>query len=210
MPEPAWFDDWVLQRRYGRRVASPTEAAGLFAGAPFRWWVAGGWSVDLGEPPARRHEDVDVVVLDRDADAVRQWLRDWHVWEATGEGLRPLTAETARRPECLQWWLRRDAFSPWVADVLLNPAEGEDWVCKRDARVRRSLAEVVVVRDGVPYQAPEVTLLMKARHARDKDGADLDRVYPTLGPSARDWLRDAVRTSDPDSPWNGLLAELDG
>lgn len=63
-------------------------------------------------------------------------------------------------------------------DLLLTPAEGDDWVFKRDARIRRPLATVARRRaDGVAYQAPEVTLLLKARAAaegrsRPKDEAD--------------------------------------
>lgn len=205
MPEPTWLSAWELQRRYGPVTGSPTEAARIFGGAPFVWWVAGGWSLETGAAPARGHEDVDVVILDRDSDAARSWLADWHVWEATGEGLRALTPGRDRRPDCQQWWLRRDAYSPWVTDVLLTPSDGADWLFKRDHRVRRPLSDVVEVRDAVPYQVPEVTLLHKAAHSRHKDVDDLERVWPTLTTGARTWLRDALALAHPDSPWAGRL-----
>ena len=45
-PPELGFEDF--QRIYGPiQALSPTEAASLFDGAPFRWWVAGGWSVEL-------------------------------------------------------------------------------------------------------------------------------------------------------------------
>jgi hypothetical protein len=185
----------------------PSAVADLFRGAPFRWWDAGGWSLDDPAAPARQHEDTDVCVLARDLDAVRVWLADWHLWEAHG-GLTPLLPGEEARPGRQQWWIRRDAWSPWVLDVLHNPSDGEDWLYKRDGRVRRPLDEVVRLgSDGVPYEVPEVTLLHKAPHARDKDVADLDRVWPTLDPSAQRWLRGAVALAHPDSSY---LDRLDG
>lgn len=188
----------------------PSAVAELFAGAPFRWWIVGGWSLDDPAAPARPHEDTDVSVLARDLDAVREWLADWHLWEAHG-GLTPLLPGEQPRPDREQWWVRRDAWSPWVLDVLHSRTDGDDWVYKRDERVRRPLEDVVRIGpDGVPYEAPEVTLLHKAPHARDKDVADLERVWPTLDPAARTWLRESVALAHPDSEWVARLDRLPG
>jgi hypothetical protein len=209
--EPRWLGAWDLQRRYGPWDGlTPRAAADLFAGAPFRWWICGGWSLDDPASPARIHEDTDVSVLARDLDQVREWLADWHVWEAHG-GLTPLLPGEEPRPGREQWWVRRDAWSPWVLDVLHSRSDGDDWLYKRDERVRRPLAEVVRGgADGVPYAAPEVTLLHKAPHSRDKDVADLERVWPTLDVAARTWLRESVALAHPDSAWVGRLDRLDG
>jgi hypothetical protein len=203
---------WDFQRLYGRwQPLSPVEVRRIFDGAPFPWWVAGGWSLELGGPPARTHEDIDVVVLARDTDAARAWLARWHIWEPDPTGMRPLRAGDDPRPGQEQWWLRRDAWSPWVMDVLLTPSDGADWLYKRDHAVRRPLADMVRYGDdGVPYQRPEVTLLLKAKHAREKDVADLDRVWPVLDVGARGWLLGALARTLPDHPWLSRLAAAGG
>jgi hypothetical protein len=89
-----------------------------------------------------------------------------------------------------------------VLDVLHTPSDGPDWICKRDPRVRRPLDTVVrVTADGIRHQAPEVTLLLKAKHARAKDEADLVRALPTLDAAARTWLRESLSLVHPDSAW---------
>jgi hypothetical protein len=205
----AVLGEWDFQRRHGLwEPKSPAQVATLFRDAPFLWWVVGGWSLDL-DGSARRHEDIDVAVLWRDVATVRGWLAAWHVWEPHPDGIRSLEPGKDIGPDREQWWIRRDAFSPWVMDVLLTPSEGDDWLFKRDHRVRRPLHTVVRENaDGVRYQAPEVTLLLKAAHARGKDGADLERVWPSLDAAARAWLRESVALAHPDSAWRAHLDRL--
>jgi hypothetical protein len=201
--------DWDFQRRYGPWSAfSPRRVLELLGDAPFVWWIAGGWSLELDDEPGRSHDDVDVVVLRRDLDAVRERLADWHLWEAH-QGLRPLLPGEEPREDPEQWWVRRDAWSPWVMDVLLTPTDGDDWLYKKDHRVRRPLAGLVRRgADGVPYQVPEVTLLYKSFLDRHKDVEDLERAWPRLDAAARVWLLEAVELSAPQSPWLPRLAAL--
>jgi hypothetical protein len=177
--------------------------AHLFDGAPFTWWVAGGWSLEEdSRRPRRRHEDIDVAVLADEVDAVRQWLAGYHVWEAHDGSLRPLLPEEPMRAEREQLWVRRDAYSPWVMDVLLTPRDGPDWVYKRDDRVRLPLADVTRCGpDGVPYQRPEIGLLLKAKHAREKDEADLAAWWPLLDEPARAWFLEVLALTEPGHPW---------
>ena len=70
------------------------------------------------------------------------------------------------------WALDRTAGC-WRLDVFREPHDGDVWICRRDARIRRPYAELIRrTADGVPYLAPEVALLFKAKAARDKDRAD--------------------------------------
>jgi hypothetical protein len=59
----------------------------------------------------------------------------------------------------------------------------------------------------VPYQRPEVVLLMKAKHARDKDVADLTATLPLLSPAQRGWLAGALRRIHPGHAWIDRVAE---
>ncbi len=44
------------------------------------------------------------------------------------------------------------------------------WVCRRDPSITLPYSELILhTRTGVPYLAPEVVLLFKAKHLRPKD-----------------------------------------
>jgi hypothetical protein len=75
-------------------------------------------------------------------------------------------------------------------------------VCRRDPRIRRPGSEVIAhTEDGIPYQLPEIGLLFKAKHTRDKDQADFDGTLPLLDPAAREWLTKALELVHPGHPW---------
>ena len=56
----------------------PKELQALLSDASFRWWIAGGWALDLflGEQK-RPHFDIDVVIARRDQGAAQQHLAKW-------------------------------------------------------------------------------------------------------------------------------------
>lgn len=196
-----------FQELYGRwEPYLPDEVRDVLTGAPFRWWIAGGWSVEAAGGTARGHDDIDVAVLRGDLAAVRTHLTHLHLWEAHDGSLRPLRPGDALRSDREQLWARRNASSPWVMDILLTPSDGDRWVFKRDDRITLPLDDVGRSLDGVSYVRPEITLLFKARLDRPKDRADLAGVLPALDAAAREWLRSALALLDPAHPWLALLA----
>jgi hypothetical protein len=192
-----------FQRLFGPWAPyEPPALADLLAGAAFRWWIGGGWAVEAVTGTRREHEDIDVVVLRRDLPQVRRHLDRFHLWSAHGGTLAPLLNGTDLPLDHEQLWVRRNAYSPWVMDVLLTPAEGEDWIYKHDHRLRRPLAEVGFVGpDGLPYLRPEVVLLFKARLSRAKDSADFDALLRSLGAEAKSWLATALELTERGHPW---------
>ena len=206
--DPPAIPDWEFVRWYGpTSPIHPTALPRLFDRAPFSWWVIGGWSLEAdSRSPRRVHDDTDVAVPMADADAVREWMSGYQLWQ-TYPGLRPVLTREPLPRNLHQMWVRRDAFSPWLMDLALTPVDGTDWVFRPDPRVRRPLSGVVRVGpDGVPYQVPEIGLLFKARHARAKDESDLLDALPRLDAPARDWLRDALGTVSPGHPWLARLS----
>jgi len=68
---------------------------------------------------------------------------------------------------------------------MLDESEGDRWVFRRDRTIQGPLL-LAVRRDpsGIPFFAPEMQLLYKARPVRAGDQADFDQVAPLLDPAA--------------------------
>jgi hypothetical protein len=201
MPE---LTDEEFEELYGQWAPPALDELAALLG-PVPWWVAGGWALELFTGVPRPHEDVDVG-LPRSAlpDLVRQ-LDHLHLWTAQHGALRPLSAYDALPADHQQLWARRDAQSPWLLDLLLTPTDGEDWVFKRDHRLRLPLDRAIRTANGIPHLAPEVVLLHKAHLRRAKDERDLAVALPLLDEQSRSWLRDALALAVPDSPWGELV-----
>lgn len=196
--------DEEFHRIYGP-TASPSlpELPAFFAGAPFRWWVCGGWSLELGPAPRRSHDDLEIGIDRRELASVREFLADYHLWDIHAGALVHLAAGIEVPDDHEQLWLRRDAYSPWLMDLMLTPIEDGTWFYKRDRRVSLPLGEAVRAGDdGIPRQRPEIGLLFKARRRADRDEQDFAAVVPTLSDADRAWLRDAIALTEPvGNPW---------
>jgi len=185
--------------------------ARLLAGAGFPWWICGGWAIDLflGRE-TRAHADVEVGVLRRDQCALYARLEDFEVHAARSGSLTELTPDQRRRglpPGDHGFWCRPRGGEAWVLQLLLDEADGEDWVFRRDTGVRRPAREIVARSpQGVPFLVPEVQLLYKAKARRPKDEADFANVRPALSDERRDWLRAALARVHPGHDWIEGLA----
>ncbi len=84
-------------------------------------------------------------------------------------------------------------------DVFCGDTDGQDWVYRRDRRVRCARNEVIRTSEaGLPILAPEIVLLFKAKVFADKDRADFKQVVPHLSRHAREWLRCALEQAHPE------------
>lgn len=203
MPEAATADDFGPWE-----PLSVAEMARLFGSLPVPWWIAGGQALDLflGRQ-TRPHHDLDVEILRRDQQVVQRALHGWDL-HAAGDGkLRPWQPGAWLPATINNLWCRPSPTAPWAFDLLLADADGDRWRCRRDPRVTRPVREVGRrTADGLPYIAPEVQLLFKAKAARPKDEADFLAVAPRLDPAARRWLADALARLHPGHPWLSRLA----
>jgi hypothetical protein len=187
------------------RALEPHDALELMRGYDRPWWVGGGWALDLflGERK-RDHEDLDVVVLRRDQDAVRAHLAGWDLQVAHSGELSPWTGERIDPPRHTLW-ARSDATGPWELELVLVETERGLWRFRRDPSVTMPLERVGIERDGIPFLAPEIALLYKAKESRERDEADFASVLPHLEPERRRWLAEAIRSQDRSHPWLGAL-----
>ena len=90
---------------------------------------------------------------------------------------------------------------------MLDNAEMDQWLFRRDSRVNRPLATLTGQIGGIPYLAVEVQLLYKAReHDLAKNDADFRACVPRLSADQKHWLVDALDVIHPGHVWIEALA----
>lgn len=179
----------------------PAAAARRLAGIDVPWAVIAGWSLDLFRGrQTREHEDLELGVPEHGFAAVRDALSELELYAIVDGRAAPVGDATPA--ESHQTWGREPETGLWRVDLIREPWDGDTWICRRDARIRKPGSEVIAhTPDGIPYQQPEIALLFKAKHTRDKDQSDFEDVLPLLEPEQRHWLAAALELVHPGHPW---------
>ncbi len=199
--EPSQLGDWAS--------TTPANAASWFSSLTVPWWIAGGWALDLflGRQ-FREHGDLDVGVLRRDSLQLLAALSNWEIFEAHDGALSQLDHGVGPGEDVNCLWCRAPGSTLWSVEVLLDAGDTKFWVFRRQPQIRRPLNEIIRrTSRGLPYLAPEVQLLYKARAPRRQDHDDFANVAPRLDISARKWLREALQTTHPAHGWLAALDE---
>lgn len=185
------------------QVVCPREGARWLSGVSAPWWVAGGWALDLyAGTQSRRHGDLDIGVLRRDVSQVLAALPSWEFFEAHNRRLTRLRTGTLPGLEVNSLWCRPADTTLWAMELMLDASDGDRWVFRRQPDIQRPLSSVIRrSHEGIPYLAPEIQLLYKARSRRAKDQADFDHIAPRMDSDARAWLRHTLRRTDPEHEW---------
>ena len=183
------------------------EAMELFRGLSVPWWIAGGYAIDAFAGSGRRgHEDIDISVFAADQLAVQEHLARWELHCADPPGtLRPWQGGEQLAPRIHDIWARRDADDAWRFQLMLNPGGPDQFIYRRDERLRLPLEQATLLLGGVRYLTPEVQLLFKAGSLRPKDEKDFDDCLPLLSAGQVRWLREALRLTNPEAPWLSKL-----
>src|SRR3954447_9380019 len=179
----ARLDDW--------HPLTVDQVEQVLSGCGVPWWIAGGWAIDLLVGyQTREHADIDVLFLRRDQQAVRTHLSGWDVHAADPPGsLRPRPVGGMLPEHVHDIWCRRSASDPWSLQLMLDASDGDQWLFRRDHRVRRSIA-ALAGRASSPARAvltPDVQLLYKSRGMRPKDEQDFSTVLPVMDGDEREW-----------------------
>ena len=177
----------------------------LFHDYPCRYWIAGGWALDLFAGRVRRqHGDVDVVVLARDLDEVaRTFTRPRPAVQnpETGE-CRPWAPgeQLAPGPNALVF---PDSLHPHPIQILFAASDAGEWVYHRGrGTIRKPLDEITLRSpDGLPYFALEIVFLFKFCGGRSKDNDDFADVVELFDSERCCWLFDCIALCYPEYSW---------
>ncbi len=188
-----------------------SDVSRLFTNADFPWWIAGGLALELAVGrEIRSHSDIDVLFLRPDHLGVRQFLADWDCWAADPPGtLRRWPPGQELGDHVHDIWCRKTPDDDWRLQLMLDEANGDHWVSRRDSAIRGSIRSITRTNvDGVRYLAPHVQLYYKAKNLREKDEIDFNAVIDSGVSMDVKWLRSAISHSHGDEhPWLKSLRE---
>lgn len=160
-----------------------------------QWWIAGGWAIDLFlKKQTRPHDDIDVLIRREDQFEIQNLLVDWDLWAADPPGtLKPWRKDEFLRKGLQDIWCRKTPKDPWQIQIMLFDTENDDWIFKRDERIRKNLSAITVKTDeGLSLLAPEVQLLYKSKSLREKDKLDFSNALSAMNEVQKAWLKEAL------------------
>lgn len=206
------------------------QTKALLADAPFDWAVCGGFAIDLflGRE-TRVHGDIDLCALEKDRPNIQRFMleKGWNVYEFRGMGkVRPLegssSSETGRNLMCflpgcdlVQFYpcedeglLYHQFFHKGLTELnylefLFSPTDGNQLIFSQSPAICRQLDKAILHRDGIPYLAPEIALLHKAREPeRPESIADFQTAFPSMDAEQKRWFQESLALLFPKGhPW---------
>ncbi|MFF4693813.1 nucleotidyltransferase domain-containing protein [Streptomyces sp. NPDC001307] len=181
---------------------TPSEVAQRLAGISAPWYVAAGWALDLFRgTQTRAHGDIEIAIPAASFPEVRHRFPGY-VFDAVGSDRIWEDATPEVLAAVHQTWLRDPATGSYLLDVFREPHDGDTWICRRDERIRLPYSDIVHhTQDGIPYLAPELVLLFKAKHARRKDQTDFEATFPCMTSAQRETLAELLARVHPGHPW---------
>ena len=175
----------------------PIRMGSVMAGFPRPWCIAGGWALDLHlNRVTRPHGDIEILIFREDRLALQAYLTGFDLTRiAAGKEYPWLKAEEVAADS----HQTRARSAEFEFDVFCGDTDGQDWMYRRDRRVRCARNEAIRTSEsGLPILAPEIALLFKAKYFADKDRADFKQVMPHLSADGREWLRCAIEQAHPE------------
>lgn len=181
---------------------TPRQVAHRLSGTATPWCVAAGWALDLFRgKQTREHGDIEIAIPAASFLDIRGHFLGY-IFDAVGSGRIWENATPDELAATHQTWLRDPATNGYLLDVFREPHQGDTWICRHDETIRLPYSNIIhYTEDAVPYLAPELVLLFKAKHARRKDQADFDETVPHMTPDQRATLAELLTHAHPGHRW---------
>jgi hypothetical protein len=199
----------------GREVKALLEVAEALGNLRAPFYFAGGWAIDLHlGRVTREHHDIDALVMRRDHLLLHKALKQFSL-----KKIIPHPDGMPNRGMIVEWppgerlelpvhqvnAYRAGESEPAFQVFLAESSDGE-WIFRRNANIRMAISKMGFhPLWGLPYLAPEIVLLFKAKHLEARDRVDFDHAIPALSADARRWLRDAIEKTHPGHEWLKVL-----
>ena len=185
----------------------PEELTQRLHGSGITWYVTGGWALDLflGQQ-TRDHADLEFATLPSDIPEARRALSELEFFAARNGELSFLERDADVPDGIWQRWGADFKSQVWRVDMMMERGTKDRWVYKRNNAISQLRDQAIYQNEqGIPFLAPANVLLFKAKHTRDKDVQDFDRVLPHLRAHEKALLRSWIVSEHSAHPW---LAQL--
>ncbi|MEM8892477.1 MAG: hypothetical protein AAGD28_31140 [Bacteroidota bacterium] len=167
----------------------------LMQGFDRPWCFAGGYAIELfvGES-FRPHGDIDIFLFREDQERIQEHFQNWDMHRAALPGLTPWKKGEFLEGRIRDIWVREKQDAPWRFQLMLNDRKDESWIFKRNSAIGGSIKKMIQYTSSfIPYLAPEIQLLYKAKkQLEEKDQTDFDRALPLMKAEEvnllREWL----------------------
>ena len=95
-----------------------------------------------------------------------------------------------------------ETSEPQNFEVLLNERNYNEWIYRRNTKVKKPLTEIYLTTDsGIKFLRPEIVLLYKSKNPRAKDEQDFESVVKRLDAESKKWLGNALAVCDSKHHW---------
>ena len=181
----------------------PRKIAALMRDFKSDWFIAGGWAIDLylGEI-SRSHDDAEIAIFRCDQIALQNYLNDWVLQKAENSALLVWSRNEFLELPVHEIHCFHETNEPRNFEVLLNEKNADEWIYRRDERIRKPLTEIYSTADsGIRFLRPEIVLLYKSKNPREKDEQDCETVMKRLDAQSKKWLKNAVAVCDSKHHW---------
>jgi Aminoglycoside-2''-adenylyltransferase len=184
----------------------PQEVARILNGAQCDWGVAGGWAIDLFlNRITRQHQDIEVAIFRQDQLILQRHLlsRGWSLECVRMGQLEPWSADDYLALPVHEIWCRTPSGPLQHVEVLLNEREADQFVFRRDSRIRSPINSAFIrSTGGIRILAPEIVLLYKSKRPEEpKEQQDFLNAVAALEIRQRQWLLGSLSTIDPEHRW---------
>ncbi|AUB36659.1 Catechol 2,3-dioxygenase or other lactoylglutathione lyase family enzyme [Nostoc flagelliforme CCNUN1] len=172
------------------------------------WFVAGGWAIDLFIGDVTRvHKDIEIAIFRKDQSRLREYLFGWEFTKVINGKMEPWNEDEWLELPIHEIHAHTKNNLLSELEILLDECSQSEWRFRRNLDIARPLSMIRLRSDiGVPFLAPEIVLLYKAKNPRSKDEDDFYRVCRLLDEERQVWLKQAITVCYPRHHW---LTELD-
>ncbi len=167
------------------------------------WFVAGGWAIDLFIGDVTRvHKDIEITIFRKDQSRLREYLFGWEFTKVINRKMEPWNENEWLELPIHEIHGHSKNILLSALEILLNESSRCEWRFRRNFAIGRPLSMIGLRSDiGVPFLAPEIVLLYKAKNPRSKDEDDFHRVCKLLNEERQVWLKQAITVCHPRHHW---------
>jgi len=162
----------------------------------YPWFIAGGWAIDLFlNRETREHEDIEIGIYRKNQMQLYRYFgkqKKYYIDNTSHIGKK-------ERRVWNKEYLRLPIHEVYVEyegleiEVLLNEKYEDNWIYRLNEKIKLNEEKAILYNEKeIPFLCPEIVLLHKSKHMRDKDIADISNASKKMDESQKKWLMDNI------------------